>query len=111
MIRSSSDFVVVVMTNFIRILMRTVFRERVQVRCSDLVGSDLPHPLSSMFDKLLHLSKSESFAMSCSRRRDLREAVGNLLTVTTYPQDTLSRFHVLDPLSSPKPQSLHNFVT
>ena len=30
-------------------------RDRVQVRCSDLVGSDLPHP-SSMFDKLLHLS-------------------------------------------------------
>ena len=48
---------------------------------------------SSMFDKLLHLSKSERFAMSCSRRHDLREAVGNLLTVTMYIQDTLSRFH------------------
>ena len=48
---------------------------------------------SSMFDKLLHPSKSERFAMSCSRRHDLREAVGNLLTVTKYLQDTLSRFH------------------
>ena len=33
---------VVVMTNFIRMLRD---RERVQVRCSDLVGSDLPHLL------------------------------------------------------------------
>ena len=31
-------------------------RERVQVRCSDLVGSDLPHPPPSMFDNLLYLS-------------------------------------------------------
>ena len=48
---------------------------------------------SSMFDKLLHLSKSESSAMSRSRSHDLREAIGNLLTVTVYLQDTLSRFH------------------
>ena len=70
-------------------------RERVQVRCSDLVGSDLPHHpphpsspslLPSMFGKLLHLSKSESFAMSRSRSHDLREAVGNLLIVTMYFQ-------------------------
>ena len=46
-----------------------------------------------MFAKLLHLSKSESFSLSCSRSNDLREAVGNLLTVTMYLQDTLSRFH------------------
>ena len=57
-------------------------RARAQVRCSDFVGSDFPHSLS-MFDKLLHLSKSESFAMSCSRRCDLCEAIGNLLTVST----------------------------
>ena len=57
-------------------------RARAQVRCSDFVGSDFPHSLS-MFDKLLHLSKSESFAMSCSRRCDLCEAISNLLTVST----------------------------
>ena len=33
------------MTNFIRMLMRKRVRERVQVRCSDLVGSDLLHSL------------------------------------------------------------------
>ena len=49
-------------------------RARAQVRCSDLVGSDLPH--------LLHLSKSESFAMRCSRRCNLCEALSNLLTVS-----------------------------
>ena len=48
---------------------------------------------SSMFDKMLHLSKSESFAMSGSRSCNLREAIGNLLTVTMYLQDSLSRFH------------------
>ena len=49
--------------------------------------------LHSHVDEKLHLSKSESSAMNCSRRHDLREAVGNLLTVTMYLQDTLSRFH------------------
>ena len=48
---------------------------------------------SSMFDKLLHLSKSKTSAMNCSRRHDLREAVGNLLTVTMHLQNTLSKFH------------------
>ena len=47
----------------------------------------------SMFDKLLHLSKSESFAMSCARSCNLCEAIDNLFTVTMYLQDTLSRFH------------------
>ena len=36
---------VVVMTNFIRNVDEKRDRERVQVRCSDSVGSDLPHPL------------------------------------------------------------------
>ena len=49
--------------------------------------------LSSMFDKLLHLSKPENFAVSCLGPHDLREAVGNLLAVTMYLQDTLSKFH------------------
>ena len=31
--------------------------------------------------------------MSRLRSHDLREAIGNLLTVATYLQDTLSRFH------------------
>ena len=35
---------VVVVTNFIRMLMRNVFVNVFQVRCSDSVGSDLPHP-------------------------------------------------------------------
>ena len=48
---------------------------------------------SSMFDKLLHLSKSKSFAMSCLRSCNFCEAVGNLLTVTMYLQDTFSRLH------------------
>ena len=39
-------------------------RERVQFRCSVLVGSDLPLPPSSMFDKILHLSKSQGSMMS-----------------------------------------------
>ena len=34
-----------VVTNFIRMFDEKRVRERVQVRCSDLVGSDLPHPL------------------------------------------------------------------
>ena len=42
-------------------------RERVQVRCSDLVGSDLPRPICRCPDKMLHLSKSQGSAMSCLR--------------------------------------------
>ena len=83
---------VVVATNFIRMLMRSV---HVNVFKSDAViwWAAIFRTPSSMFDKWLHLSKSKSFTMSCSRRHDLREAVGNLLTVTMYLQDTLSRFH------------------
>ena len=46
-----------------------------------------------MFDKLLHLSKSQVSAMSCLRSHDLREAISNLLAVSMHLQDTLSRFH------------------
>ena len=55
---------VVVMTNFIRMLMRNVI---VNVFKSDAViwWAAIFRTSSSMFDKLLHLSKSESFAMSC----------------------------------------------
>ena len=83
---------VVVVTNFIRMLMRNVL---VNVFKSDAViwWAAIFRTPSSMFDKLLHLSKSESFAMSCSRSCNLCEAVSNLLTVTMYLQDTLSRFH------------------
>ena len=80
------------MTNFIRMLTRNVI---VNVFKSDAViwWAAIFRTPSSMFDKLLHLSKSESSAMSRSRSHDLREAVGNLLTVNIYLQDTLSRFH------------------
>ena len=83
---------VVIVTNFIRMLMRNVF---VNVFKSDAViwWAAIFRTSSSMFDKLLHLSKSESFSMSCSRGHDLREAIGNLLTVVMNLQDTLSRFH------------------
>ena len=67
-------------------------RFRVQVRCSDLVGSDLPHS-SSMFDKMLHLSKSQGSSMSRLKCHDLREAISDLLTVSMHLQDSLSRFH------------------
>ena len=80
------------MTSFIRMLMRNVF---VNVFKSDAViwWVAIFRTSSSMFDKLLYLSESGSFAMSCSRRHDLCEAVGNLLTVTMNLQGTLSRFH------------------
>ena len=83
---------VVVVTNFIRMLMRNVF---VNVFKSDAViwWAAIFRTPSSMFDKLLHLSESKRFAMSCSRSCNLCEAVGNLLTVTMYLQDTLSTFH------------------
>ena len=48
---------------------------------------------SSMFDKLLHLSKSQGSSMSRLRSHDLREAISNLLTVTMHLQDALSKFH------------------
>ena len=57
---------VVVMTNFIRMLMSSVI---VNVFESDAViwWAAIFRTSSSMFDKLLHLSKSESFAMSYSQ--------------------------------------------
>ena len=50
------------MTNFIRTLVRKRDRERVQVRCSDLVSSDLPHLLEpgGVSSDFLHLSKSDA---------------------------------------------------
>ena len=92
-IRLRSCFVVVVMTNFIRMLMRNVF---VNVFKSDAViwCAAIFRTPSSMFDKLMHLSESESFAVSCSRSCNFCEALGNLLTVVTmYFHNTLSRFH------------------
>ena len=83
---------VVVVINFISMLMRNAFEN---VFKSDAVvwwAATFCTP-SSTRDKLLHLSNSKSFAMSCSRSCNLFEAVGNLLTVTLYLQDTLSRFH------------------
>ena len=83
---------VVVVTNFIRMLMKNVF---VNVFKSDAViwWAAIFRTSSSMFDKLLHLSMSKSSAMSCSRSCSFREAIKNLLTVSMHLQDTLSRFH------------------
>ena len=80
------------MTNFIRMLMRNVF---VNVFKSDAVirWAAIFRTPSSMFDRLLHMSKSESIAMSRSKSCNLCEAISNLLTVTMYLQDTPSRFH------------------
>ena len=83
---------VVATTNFIRMLMRNVF-ENVFKSDEVIWWAAIFRTISSMFDRFLHLSKSGSFAMSCSRRHDLREAVGNLLTVTMYFQNSSSRFH------------------
>ena len=75
------------MTNFIRTLMKNVI---VNVFKSDAViwWAAIFRTPSSMFDKLLHLSKSQGSAMSRSRSHDLREAIGNLLTVTMYLQNS-----------------------
>ena len=67
-------------------------RDRDQVRCSDLVGSDLPHSLIDV-RQMLHLSKSQGSAMSRLRSHNFCEAVCNLLTVTMYLQDALLRLH------------------
>ena len=48
---------------------------------------------SSMFDKMMHVSKSQGSAMSRLKCHDLREAISNLLTVSLHLQDSLSRFH------------------
>ena len=83
---------VVVMTNFIRMLTGNVI---VNVFKSDVVIwlAAIFRTPSSMFDKLLHLSKSQGSAMSRLRSHDLHEAIRNLLTVAMHLQDTLSRFH------------------
>ena len=48
---------------------------------------------SSMLDKMLHLPKSQGSTMNRLRSHDLREAISDLLTVTMYLQDSMSRFH------------------
>ena len=72
---------VVVMTNFIRMLIRNVI---VNVFESGAViwWAAIFRAPSSMFDKPLHLSKSQGSAMSRSRSHDLREAISDLLTVS-----------------------------
>ena len=83
---------VVVVTTFTRMLTRNVF---VNVFKSDAViwWAAIFCTPSSMFDKLLHLSKSQGSAMRCSRSCNFCEAISDLLTVTMYLQDSLSRFH------------------
>ena len=81
-----------VMTNIIPMLSGNVI---VNVFKSDAViwWAAIFRTTSSMFYKLLHLSKSQGSAMSRLRSHDLREAISNLLTVSMHLQDTLSRFH------------------
>ena len=83
---------VVVMTNFIRMLSGNVI---VNVFKSDAViwWAAIFRTPQPMLDKLLHLSKSRSSAMSCLRSHDLRDAISNFLTVSMHLQDSLSRFH------------------
>ena len=81
----------VVMTSFIRMLMRNVivnmFKSDAVIRWAAIFSTP-----SSMFDKLLHLSKSQGSTMS-RLSHDLREAISNLLTVAMHLQDSMSRFH------------------
>ena len=83
---------VVVMTNFMRMLSGNMV---VNVFKSDAVfwWAAIFRTTSSMFDKLLDLSKSQSSATSRLRSHDLREAISNLLTVSMHLQDKLSKFH------------------
>ena len=83
---------VVVLSYFIRMLSGNV---TVNVLKSGAVicWAAIFRSLSSMFDKLLHLSKSQGSAMSRLRCHDLREAISNVLTVSMQLQDSLSRFH------------------
>ena len=67
-------------------------RERVQVRCSVLVGSDLPHSLIDVRQNAASL-KVQGSTMSRLRSHNFREAVSDLLTVTMHLQDALTRFH------------------
>ena len=47
---------------------------------------------SSVFDKMLHLSKSQGFTMNHVRSHSFREAVSDLRTVTMHLQDAWTRF-------------------
>ena len=83
---------VVVMTNFIRMLSGNVI---VNVFKSDAViwWAAIFRTPTPMLDKLLHLSKSQSSAMSCLRSHDLREAISNFFDCLHAP----SRFAVQVP--------------
>ena len=48
---------------------------------------------SSMFDKMLHLSKTQCSTMNSVRSHNFRESISDLLTVSMHLQDSLSRFH------------------
>ena len=80
------------MTNFMRMLSgnvsENVFKSDAVFWCAAIFRTP-----SSMFDKMLHLPKSQGSAMSHSRSHNLREAVSDLLTVTMYLQGSLSKFH------------------
>ena len=72
--------------------MELAIHEHATPQCVELMDKKLDGSEPLEFDKLLHLSKSKSFAMSCSRSCsrscNLYVAVGNLLTVTIHLQDT-----------------------
>ena len=77
------------MTNFMRMLSGNVI---VNVFKADAViwWAAIFRTSSSMFDKLLHLSKSQGSAMSRMWSHDLREAISNFLHA---PSRFLVRFH------------------
>ena len=83
---------VAVMTNFIRMLSGNV---TVNVFKADaaILRAAIFRTFSSIFDKLLHLSKSQGSAMNRLRRHDLPESIRHFLTVSMHLQDSLSRFH------------------
>ena len=112
LISSSPD-----MTDFIRVLTGKVIVNVFKSGAVIWLAAIFRTP-SSMFDKLLHLSKSQGFAMSCSRSCNLCEALGNLLTVTMYlsrivacPRGEYVDWHPLNPNSTIVTcEHLHNLL-
>ena len=93
---------VAVLTDFIRILSGNVI---VNVFKSDTViwWAAIFRTPSSMFDKILHLSKVQGSAMSRLRSHDFREAISNLMTVSMHIQDSLSKCHRPGPHKKNRP--------
>ena len=92
LISSSPDSDVLSRTKLHKHVNKKRVHERDGVRCRVLVGSDLPH-LRIDVRQILHLSWTQCSLMSSLRSHNFREAVSDLLTITMYLKDALSRFH------------------